>query len=132
MNRYPGRVRARLDAPGRWLWLVKWLLLIPHFVVLIFLGLGFIVMTLVAYVAILFTGRYPRGIFDFNVGVLRWTWRVTYYGDSALGTDRYPPVSLHSDPTYPAALAIGYPARLSRGPARGERWVLAMPHSLGV
>src|SRR2546430_10906084 len=75
MNRYPVRVRARLDAPGRWLWLVKWLLLIPHFVVLIFLGLAFFVMTLVAYVAVLFTGRYPRGIFDFNRGVLPGNWR---------------------------------------------------------
>src|SRR2546430_15148134 len=74
MNRYPVRVRARLDAPGRWLWLVKWLLLIPHFVVLIFLGLAFFVMTLVAYVAVLFTGRYPRGIFDFKAGGLRWEW----------------------------------------------------------
>src|SRR2546430_5731105 len=93
MNRYPVRVRARLDAPGRWLWLVKWLLLIPHFVVLIFLGLAFFVMTLVAYVAVLFTGRYPRGIFDFNLGVLRWNWRGGGFGGGAAGAPPDPPLS---------------------------------------
>ncbi len=126
---YPVDVRAELDQPlSRWLWIVKWFLAIPHAIVLAFLWIGFVVLTVVAFFAILITGRYPRGIFDFNVGVLRWSWRVGYYAWAAIATDRYPPFSLAADPAYPADLEIPYPERLSRVKVLFKSWLLALPH----
>ena len=129
---YPVSVDGQMD-PGlnRWLFLIKWLLVIPHLVVLVFLWIGYLILTIVAFFAILINGRYPRGIFDFNVGVLRWTWRVAFYSYSALATDRYPPFSLSSR-DYPANLEVEYPETLSRGLALVKWWLLAIPHYLVV
>ncbi len=103
-DRYPStdeRQSLTLEIPypdvpnelNRWLPLVKWLLAIPHFIVLFFLGIAAFVCIVIAWFAILFTGRYPRGLFDFIVGVGRWSVRVSAYA-ILLATDRYPPFSL--------------------------------------
>ncbi|MDX2382177.1 MAG: DUF4389 domain-containing protein [Acidimicrobiia bacterium] len=130
VSREPVLLDGWLDPDvSNWQWLVKWLLAIPHGIVLFFLWIAFTVVTIIAGFAILFTGRYPRGLFDFCVGVLRWTWRVSFYAFSGgLGTDRYPPFTLADDPSYPARLNIEYPRELSRGLVLVKWWLLAIPH----
>lgn len=126
------RLQAWLDPElSRWQWLVKWFLAIPHFIALALLWVVFVVTSVVAWFAILFTGRYPRSLFDVNLGVLRWSWRVQYYATSGgLGTDRYPPFSLGRHPEYPATLDIAYPEHLSRSLVLVKSWLLALPHLL--
>nr|WP_221380741.1 DUF4389 domain-containing protein [Actinoplanes polyasparticus] len=133
MNRYPVRVEARHDEPlSRWLWLVKWILLVPHYLALLVLATGSVVLTLVAYLAVLFTGHYPAPIRAYNLGVLRWSWRVGYYGYQVLGTDRYPPFTLADVPDHPARM------RLDDGADPPPRWLplvawlFAIPHILIV
>ena len=110
-DRYPSTDEqqwVRLDFPypdasrdlNRWLPLVKWFLAIPHYILLFFLYLATIVVVIVAWFAILFTGRYPRGIFDFVEGVIRWHNRVVGFAVT-LVTDRYPPFSLSQQETAP-------------------------------
>jgi hypothetical protein len=129
---FPLSLKAEMDvslSPA--LWLVKWFLLIPHCIVVPFLWVGFGVCWLLALFAILFTGRYPRGLFDYNVGVMRWTWRVAFYSYQALGTDQYPPFTLQPG-GYPADLEVTYPERLSRGLVLVKWWLLAIPHYIVV
>lgn len=127
--RSPVILSASLD-PGlsRWKWLVKWILAIPHLIVLTFLWIGFVVLTFAAAVAIVFTGRYPARIFDINEGILRWSWRVSHYATTGgLGTDRYPPFSLHPMAGEAASLDVARPQRLSRLLVF-VKWLLALPH----
>ena len=129
---YPVSVRGELTKPpARGWWLIKWLLALPHYIILSFLWIAFVVVTVIAFFAILFTGKYPRGLFDFNVGVLRWTWRVGFYSCQALGTDEYPPFTLKSV-DYPADLDVIYPEKLSPGLALVKWWVLAIPHYIVI
>jgi len=126
---YPVSIRGELtEPPSRGWWLLKWLLALPHYIILGFLWIAFIVVCIIAFFAILFTAKYPRGLFNFNLGVLRWTWRVGFYSYSALATDKYPPFSLDPDDKYPADLSIEYPEKLSRGLVLVKWWLLAIPH----
>ena len=130
---YPVNIRGELTIPpSGGLWLVKWLLMVPHLFVLFFLYIAFVVVCIIAFFAILFTGKYPKSLFEFNTGVLRWSWRVWFYGYEALGTDKYPPFSLDPDPDYPADLEIAYPEKLSSGLVLVKWWLLAIPHYIIV
>jgi len=129
---YPVSIKGELtEPPGRGWWLLKWLLALPHYIILTFLLIAFVVVSIIAFFFILFTAKYPRVLFDFNVGVMRWTWRVGFYSYQALGTDKYPPFSLKAG-DYPADLEVVYPEKLSRGLVLVKWWLLAIPQYLVV
>jgi hypothetical protein len=109
---------------SRWLIFVKWLLAIPHYVVLYLYGFAASILTIIAWFAILFTGRIPRGIFDFIVGYLRWSANVSAY--YLLLRDEYPPFS-PADGLYPVHFSLAYPARLSRWKIF-LKWLLVIPN----
>jgi Domain of unknown function (DUF4389) len=127
----PVRVRSDLDAPSHRLWLVKWCALaVPHYPILIGLYLVYPLVTIAAGVAILFTGHHPRPLFDFNVGVLRWSWRLMNYRFPMNSTDKYPPFTLASQPDYPADLEVDYPDGPTNRAALFTRWLLGLPQIL--
>jgi hypothetical protein len=126
---YPVQVDAeRQEEYHRLLPLVKWLLAFPHYVVLIVLAIGVFFAKIYAFFAVIITGRYPEGVFNFVVGVLQWSWRVTAY--VVLLRDEYPPFSLEDDSGYPARLEIRYPAD---GVDRWRplvHWLLIIPYAI--
>ena len=123
---YPAAMEISYPAElNRWLPLVKWLLVIPHLFVLFFIGIAAFFVAVFAFFAVLFTGRFPRGAFDFLVGVYRWAYRVVVY--SYLMVDPYPPFSLDDDPNYPVRLQIEYPERIANWRPLVQ-WLLAIPY----
>jgi hypothetical protein len=129
---YPAQLEGILDPTlSRGMWLVKWLLAVPHYIVLAILWSAFPVVVLASGLMILFTGRYPVALFEFVVGVLRWNWRVAFYATGLLGTDKYPPFTL-ARTDYPATFDVSYPARLSRWKVLVKSWLLAFPHLIIV
>ena len=125
---YPAAVEISYPPElNRWLPLVKWLLVLPHFFVLAFVGIGAFFVAIYAFFAVLFTGRWPRGGFDFLVGTIRWVYRVMAYFH--LMTDAYPPFSLADDPDYPVRLNIEYPEHIANWRPLVQ-WLLAIPYLL--
>ena len=127
---YPARLE--IDYPpqlSRLLIFVKWLLAIPHYIALMFLGIGAFVVVVVSFFAVLFTGRYPRGMFDYMVGVTRWATRVSAY--TLLLTDSYPPFSLSEHPDYPVRVQIDYPPKIARWRPL-VHWLLVYPVSIAL
>lgn len=115
----------RQEEYRRFLPLVKWLLLLPHWFALFFVLIGAFFALVAAWFAVLFTGRFPQGIHRFLTGTWRWTARVTAYG--LLMTDSYPPFSLEADDAYPARFDVAYPEQVARWRPL-VHWLLAIPY----
>lgn len=107
--------------------LVKWLLALPHYVVLFFLAIAVLFAKIYAFFAVLFTGTYPRGAFDFVRNVFAWSWRVSAY--VILVRDEYPPFSLQPDPSYPARFDIEYPEHIDNWRPLVQ-WLLVIPYAI--
>jgi len=125
------RLELNIEYPyqlSRWLIFVKWLLAIPHYFALAFLAIAALGVSIIAFFAILITGRYPEGLWRFNHGYLNWMNNVNAY--SALMRDEYPPFSFET-PGYPATLSLDYPARLSRL-LIFVKWILVIPHMIAL
>ena len=123
---YPVRLEIAYPAElNRWLPLVKWLLVIPHFIVLFFVAIGAFFVGIFAFFAVLFTGRYPRGAFDYMTGTLRWAYRVLAYAH--LMVDPYPPFTLQDVPDYPVRLQVEYPERIANWRPLVQ-WLLVYPY----
>ncbi len=127
---YP--VRLDIEYPdhlSRLLIFVKWLLAIPHFIALFFLGIGAYVVLIISWFAVIITGAYPEGMFNYMVGVLRWAARVQAY--VFLMTDAYPPFSLEDDPNYPVRVEIDYPQHIARWRPL-IAWLLVIPAAIAA
>jgi hypothetical protein len=123
---YPVRLEASNQGDyNRFLPLVKWLLVLPHYIVLLFLGIGALFVYLIAFFAIIITGGYPRGLWDYMTGVHRWAMRVFAY--VFLLTDQYPPFSLEDDPAYPVRVEFDYPEHVNRWRPL-VHWLLILPY----
>ena len=112
---------------NRFLWLIKWILLIPHFIVLWFLSIPTIFTTPLSWLAVIIMGRYPSFLWAYHAGLLRWSWRINFYSYQAGSTDQYPPFAFQSREEYPADLIIEYPESSSRLTGL-FRWILIIPH----
>ena len=123
---YPVRLEIdRQERYSRLLPFVKWLLAIPHLLVLVFLYIGVFFAGIAAFFAVLFTGRYPAGIFKFVAGTIRWTYRVSAY--AFLLTDAYPPFSLDAEPGYPVRMEVEHPEKIANWRPLVQ-WLLVVPY----
>jgi Domain of unknown function (DUF4389) len=123
---YPAQLEIAYPAElNRWLPLVKWLLAFPHYIALFFVGIGAFFVIIWAFFAVLFTGRYPRGAFDYLVGTCRWAYRVAAYVH--LMTDAYPPFSLDDDSAYPVRVQVSYQERIANWRPL-VHWLLVLPY----
>jgi Domain of unknown function (DUF4389) len=125
---YP--IQLEIDNPerlSRLLIFVKWLLLIPHYLVLIVLGIGAWVVWIVTFFIVIATRRYPESLFNYMVGVMRWGTRVAAY--LFLQTDQYPPFSLEDDPSYPVRVTASYPPEIARWRPL-VNWLLVIPAAI--